>query len=263
MSEICTEAGLGPGCSRIKHLSQHSQTLVKEAMLLPWIVEKFYYFCLHCMQTFFFPIFLTELGILWQNGSCNLFHFTYFTKLHSSFELPKCVSFLFWKCILVIFSWFSLMSLPLASFWSLHNDKLEQLMQELKRRSSGKFWTITFLQCNLSWNLYYHSPKKKQLSYLRGFRLAGWSISSTNNAILAKIYTLKPYYHDVHLLILTFDHIQEIILKLFLMNVVHACCMVWSCKPLLVRVVSCLQRFSRMAHMQYNPDYPNVRGDIG
>lgn len=134
--------------------------------------------------------------------------------------------------------------------------------KELKRRSSGKCQTITFLQSSLLWNLYHHSLKKKQLSYLRGFRLAGWSIPSTNNAVLAETYTLRPYCHDVHLLILTFDHIQGIILTLFLMNVVHTCYMAWSCKPLLVRVVSCLQRFSRMAHMQYNPDYPNVRGDI-
>lgn len=29
-----------------------------------------------------------------------------------------------------------------------------------------------------------------------------------------------------------------------------------------MRVVNCLQRFARMAHMQYNPDYPNVKGGI-
>lgn len=54
MSRIWTEAGLGPGCSRIKHLSLHRQLLVKEAMLLALIVEqKFYFFHGHCMQTFF------------------------------------------------------------------------------------------------------------------------------------------------------------------------------------------------------------------
>lgn len=34
MSRICTEVDLGPGCSRIKHLSLHAQLLVREAVLL-------------------------------------------------------------------------------------------------------------------------------------------------------------------------------------------------------------------------------------
>jgi len=52
MSRICTEVGLSPGCSRIKHLSLHVQLLVKEAMLLALIVEqKFYSFCKHSPPT--------------------------------------------------------------------------------------------------------------------------------------------------------------------------------------------------------------------
>lgn len=46
VSRIWTEFGLGPGCSRVKHLSLHRQLLVKEAILLALIVEnKFYFFC--------------------------------------------------------------------------------------------------------------------------------------------------------------------------------------------------------------------------
>lgn len=53
MSRIWTEVGLGPGCRRIKHLSLHRQLLVKEAMLLAFIIEqKFCFFSWHCMQTF-------------------------------------------------------------------------------------------------------------------------------------------------------------------------------------------------------------------
>lgn len=33
----------------------------------------------------------------------------------------------------------------------------------------------------------------------------------------------RAYYHDVHLLVLTLDHIQQLIWKLFLMHVVHMC----------------------------------------
>lgn len=165
MSKIYTEAGLDPGCSRIKHLALHTQTLVKEAMLFAWIVEwmvTFAYTVCECFFPikcvgFFFSVLLTELGILWQKGSCNLLHLA--AKLHSSFELPNCVSFLFWQCILLIFPWFSLMSFPLSSFWRFYNDEVEQLMEKLQRRSSGKFQMITFLQSSHLWNLYYHSLK--------------------------------------------------------------------------------------------------------
>lgn len=77
--------------------------------------------------------------------------------------------------------------------------------------SSRKLEPILFLLGGLWWNLCYHS-QNKAVKLLKKF----WVGISRGLC-----YPVRLYCHCVHLLILSLEPIQQIILKLFLMNVVH------------------------------------------